>query len=64
MAKYIFRGLEVFNFNEKTKQLRIGREAWLCAFIIEDFSLMIKFIADCECCVKGEMKIVDDIEVG
>ena len=63
MAKFYFRGIEVFNFNEKTKQFMIGEEAWQCMFISKDLPLMRKFISDCEYCIKDAIASVNNIEV-
>lgn len=63
IAVYNFRGYTVLKFTKETKELELGKDANMCAFIDEDLKLMAKFLEDCYKYTKGLLPDINNVEV-
>lgn len=63
IAVYNFRGYTVLRFNKERKELEIGKDANMCAFIKDDLLQMSKFLDDCHKFSIGLLPDVNHVEV-
>lgn len=63
IAVYNFRGYTVLKFNKETKELEIGKHAYMCSFIKDDFRLMAQFLENCYMFTTGLTTELPHVEV-
>ena len=63
IAVYNFRGYTVLKFHKESKELEIGKDANMCAFIKDDLHLMSQFLEQCYLFSVGVIDKIDHVEV-